>query len=91
MNLAQFRSRFPEFRTAQDAPVQAALDAAALETNATELGSVYDEAHGLLAAHKLAISPFGTNARMVDESGTTSYERERRAVMARTVVSVVVT
>lgn len=70
--------------------VTAALTSAAAETNATELGSAYDEAHGLLAAHKLAISPFGTNARMVDEKGTTAYSRERLDVVRRLVAGIVV-
>lgn len=83
MNLAAFRARFPEFATAQDALVNACLTASAAETS-SELDA-YDEAHGLLAAHKLAISPFGGMARL--EAGLkTTYEQERTALLNRTVV-----
>jgi hypothetical protein len=88
VDLATFRSRFPEFRTAGDAFVTACLNEAASELNSDELGDSYDGAHGLLAAHKLAVSPFGTNARMVDERGTTAYEREFSNVCKRAIVAV---
>jgi hypothetical protein len=87
VNLAGFRARFPEFKTALDPLVQSVLDAAALETNVEELGNAFDEAHGLLAAHKLAISPFGQSARMVNKDGMTTYESERKAVMTRAIVT----
>lgn len=89
MDLAGFRARFPEFRTAPDAVVTAALTAAAGETS-TDFGDSYDEAHGLLAAHKLAISPFGQSARMVSDKGETTYQRERDAVMARMIAPIAV-
>lgn len=85
MNLATFRVRFSEFETAPDAMVQACLDASALETDSSAFDTAYDEAHGLLAAHKLAISPYGQNARMVSDKGETTYMRERDAVTGRVV------
>jgi hypothetical protein len=87
MDLATFRVQYPEFKTALDPFVQAFLDAAAREINPTELGEAYDNAHGLLAAHKLAISPFGKQARMVNEDGSTTYEKEYDAVLRRTVLA----
>lgn len=90
MNLAAFRVRFPEFETAGDSFVQAALDSAALETDAKLLGGFYDEAHGLLAAHKLAMSPYGMNARLVNDDGKTTYELVRMGVLARAVPGVTV-
>jgi hypothetical protein len=57
MNLATFRVQYPEFKSALDPFVQAFLDAAAREINPTELGEAYDNAHGLLTAHKLASRP----------------------------------
>jgi hypothetical protein len=85
LTLIQFRDRFPEFATAADALVTACLTAAAGETSATALGTAYDEAHGLLAAHKLAISPFGGMARL--EAGKeTTYQQERRALLERVIV-----
>lgn len=82
MTLANFRIRFPEFTTAGDTLVQACLDASALETSSESLGLSYDEAHGLLAAHKLACSPFGGMARL-EKSNKTTYELERAAMMVR--------
>lgn len=85
MLLATFRIRFGEFETAGDPLVQACLDAAATELNVTEIGAPFDEAHGLLAAHKLAISPYGRAARMLNEDGKSTYETEFHNVMARAV------
>ena len=85
MLLAAFRIRFGEFETAADPLVQACLDAAATELNAAEIGAPFDEAHGLLAAHKLAISPYGRAARMLNDDGKSTYEIEFCAVMARAV------
>lgn len=82
MTLVGFRIRFPEFTTAGDTLVQACLDVAALETSAEQLGSSYDEAQGLLAAHKLACSPFGGMARL-EKTNQTTYELERRAMLQR--------
>lgn len=90
MLLAAFRTRFGEFETATDPQVQAVLDAAASELNATEIGAPYDEAHGLLAAHKLAISPYGRAARMLNDDGKSTYEEEFSKVMARAVPSLTV-
>lgn len=62
--LASFRARFPEFDPTPDTLVQAALDAAADEIDATVWGAKAGEGHGLLAAHKLALSPFGQDMRL---------------------------
>jgi hypothetical protein len=88
--LAAFRSRFPEFSTCPDATVSAVLTAAATELNSTEIGAPYDEAHGLLAAHKLAISPYGRAARMLNEQGHSTYEAEFSNVMARAIPGIAV-
>lgn len=78
------------FGPIKDPVVQLVLDLAARELNAMELGSAYDEAHGLLAAHKLAISPHGRAARLVDDKGKTTYENEFAAVVLRAVVPLTV-
>lgn len=85
MLLAAFRVRFPEFETAGDPFVQAVLDEVAAELNAAEIGAAYDAAHGLLAAHKIAISPYGVAARMLNEEGKSTYETEFAAVMGRAI------
>lgn len=54
----------PEFESAGEALVKAALDEAALELDATAWGSTYDTAHSLLTAHKLWSSPFGVSMRL---------------------------
>lgn len=90
MNLATFRVQFPEFKTAPDAFVQGKLDVAALELYSPDLDVSFDQAHGLLAAHKLAISPFGTSARVL-KSGQTTYEVELANVFSRRLLGVVTT
>jgi hypothetical protein len=85
LNLAAFRTRYPEFRTAGDSFVQSVLDQAAAELNAEEIGTPFDEAHGLLTAHKIAISPMGINARTLNDEGQTLYEVEFHKVMGRAV------
>ena len=76
MDLATFRAMCPEMRTAGDDFVQAYLDEAAGELNATEYGGMYDAAHRLLTAHKIAVSPFGRASRMVNDKGESTYEAE---------------
>ena len=73
MNLAAFRSAVPEFQTAGDTLVQSRLDQAALRMDLGVWGTRFDEGHGLLAAHLLALSPYGQMARMVSEKGATTY------------------
>lgn len=91
MNLAAFRIRYPEFRTAVDPFVQSVLDSAATELNATEIGAPFDEAHGLLTAHKIAISPLGTNARTLNDKGQTTYQAELERVLARAITALLPT
>lgn len=91
MILSAFKTRFAEFRTADDTFVQAVLDEAATELNAGEIGGPYDAAHGLLAAHKLAISPFGRAARMLNDKGESTYQGEFSAVMSRAITAIDIT
>ncbi len=85
MILAAFRVRFAEFETAGDPFVQAVLDEAETELNADEIGGAFDAAHGLLTAHKIAVSPYGVSARMLNEEGKSTYEVEFSAVMGRAI------
>lgn len=76
MDLASFRTRYPEFASAEDAQVQASLDDAATVlpvSGAQPWGAYYDQAHGLLAAHRLSISPWGMQARLDSNSADTTY------------------
>lgn len=90
MDSAAFLVRYGEFSTAGTDLIDAALTDAATEIDATIYGVKYDAAHGLLTAHKLAVSPYGRSARLVNDDGTTTYEKEltriRREVAPRFMV-----
>jgi hypothetical protein len=73
VTLASFRVHFPEFEGASDSLVQAKLDEAALALDERVFGARFDEAVRYLAAHRLALSPFGQTARMVAKDGSTTY------------------
>jgi hypothetical protein len=71
--------------------VQTVLDLAATELNADEIGAPFDEAHGLLAAHKISISPLGTNSRVLNDAGETTYQVELDRVLARAITALLPT
>lgn len=77
ISLADFRAAYPEFARVADPLVQVALDKAEKRTSAEVFGDQTDEAHGLLAAHLLAISPMGRESRLQKESRVTTYLTER--------------
>ena len=93
MTLANFRIRYPEFRTAGDTFVQAYLDdaAASLVGQSSQLGAAYDTAHGLATAHLIAVSPAGKNARMVNDDGTTQYGKTLTEMMRARIVGISIT
>jgi hypothetical protein len=81
--LALFRAQFPEFRTVQDPLIAAMMGAAALELSPCSWGAYgvdpgpqtkADQAQMYLAAHKLAVSPYGQAAKMVMDKRS-GYER----------------
>lgn len=71
--LATFKVQFPEFANSGDPLLQAHLDAALLEIGPV-WGALADQGQMYLAAHKLALSPYGQNAKMVAKDGTTTYQ-----------------
>lgn len=71
-----FKARWSEFAPIDDATVTAALAEATESCNATDFAERFDEAVGLLAAHKLAISPMGQQARLESKEGDTTYRQE---------------
>jgi hypothetical protein len=74
MLLSDFRQRFPEFQNAPDLFVQAALDAAALEIDPCAWGAKADQGQAYLAAHKMALSPYGNGVRvLVGRDPVTTY------------------
>lgn len=74
LDLATFRARFPEAPT-EDTFVQARLDEAELEIDATVWGAKAETGHGYLTAHKLGMTPYGRDARIEKPDGeiTTTY------------------
>lgn len=69
---ATFIVQFPEFTNTSVSLVNAMLAAAALEIDAEVWGDKADQGQMYLAAHKLALSPFGNNAEV--QGGTTLYK-----------------
>jgi hypothetical protein len=69
-----FVVQFPEFTNTGVALVEAMLAAAALEIDLEVWAEKATQGQYYLAAHKLALSPYGNNAEMVTKSGTTTYE-----------------
>lgn len=90
MDPAALKVRFPELKSCPVDTLQAVIDAASNELNSDELGAAYPEAWALLAAHKLAVSPYGRNARMLNDKGESTYYTEFLAVLQRTVVPLTV-
>lgn len=73
MDTTTFKARFPEFGRLPDPVIQDAINRATLRTNATVMGDQTDEAIGYMAAHLLALSPFGQQARMSEPGKMTTY------------------
>lgn len=89
MNLASFRIRYPEFARADDTLVQAHLDEAEGGLDPAVYGTRFDEAHGLLTAHTLSISPFGRALRQEGDEESlylNRYMAVRRAMVPRMIV-----
>lgn len=63
----------PEFVRAPAESLASALAEAVLEVDAEVWGDLTDIGVSLLAAHKLAISPFGQMAKLVAKDGSTTY------------------
>jgi hypothetical protein len=88
VDIAAFLERAPEFRTfVSTAPngtarVQAALDSATRRTDASVFGADTDDAIFFLAAHLLAASPSGKDARLKGEAFESLYLAERRRLEA---------
>ncbi len=70
--LAQFRAQFAEFNSISDVLVTTMMGAAVLEIDTSVWGALgqlggpmtkADQGQMYLAAHKLAVSPFGQNAK----------------------------
>ena len=65
LTAALFYAKFPEFQGVPQGQIEQYLSDAALEMDACVWGSLFDAGQGYLAAHALALSPFGQNAKAV--------------------------
>jgi hypothetical protein len=74
-DLATFRVRFPEFVGASDGFVQAYLDQATLRCGSAVWGSKLDDGIMYLAAHLMAVSPWGNSAKLVSSPDDKGYQR----------------
>jgi hypothetical protein len=85
LDLASFRVLYPEMDRVADTLAQAKLDEAEGRIDPDYFGAgAVDQAHGLLSAHLIAISPAGRQARLVPEKAqgnSTTYYREYEAML----------
>lgn len=77
---ATFRTSFPEFTGAPDAYVLAKLNEASRQIDAAIWGTKAIDGEGYLAAHLIALSPFGNKAKLTAVE-TTTYERHYRRLL----------
>lgn len=82
LTLEEFIERFPDFEATLATPagetlVQKKLDEAWRRTPTAAWGEKAQDAQGYLAAHLLAISGFGRDARVISKDGSTTYGNER--------------
>lgn len=82
LTLASFKVFFPEFKDAGDPMITANIDTA--EVNATDFGDQADYAKALVVAMRLADTPWGRNARLIDKDGKGSTYERRLRELART-------
>lgn len=71
-----FLARFPEFEPASKSMIEAALDEAERNVDAELFADKTDDAIRWKAAHLLAISPFGQQARLIAKDGSTTYGKQ---------------
>jgi len=77
-SVAAFKGEFPEFAATDDPIVAAALVRAEQRVDPIVWGEKTDQGVAYLAAHLLALAPFGQNARLASNSGTSIYHEEFR-------------
>jgi len=71
---ADLIAAYPEFADTPTAQITAAIESAAGRLDSRIYGTEYDQAVKLQACHLLAVSPFGQQARLVSETGDTTYQ-----------------
>lgn len=73
MDIPTFKARFPEFSRLPDPTIKDAIARGTARTNSTVMGDQTDEAIGYMAAHLLALSPYGQQARLSEPGKMTTY------------------
>ncbi len=73
LSITTFRARFPEFQSLPDPTIQDAINRGAAQSDSVIFGDLVDESTGYLAAHFLALSPYGQQARLTGANESTTY------------------
>ncbi len=77
LNLAGFRTRFPEFKAVDGTYLDAKISDASARVSPAVFGARLDEAHAWLAAHLAASAPWGYQARLQGrDDGATIYSEQ---------------
>jgi len=76
-----FLARFPEFEPADSSMVASAIAEATRGVDASVWGDKTEDGIRWLAAHLLAITPWGQQARLVSKDGSTTYGKEHARLM----------
>lgn len=82
ITLLQFRAEFEEFAAAGDPLVLAKIQDAADAIDPVQWGDLAPQGTKYLAAHLLALSPFGRALKLVAQNGTTVYSVRYDALVA---------
>ncbi len=76
VDVAGFKTRFPEFANTDTGLIQSCLDEAGRQCDAAVFSTRLDDAVRYKAAHLLAVSPMGQDARLVRKDGGSIYNDE---------------
>lgn len=69
----EFLAKYPDFEPASKTMIDEALADAVKNVDPEIFGEKTDQAVALLAAHYLALQPFGKQARLREKDGSTTY------------------
>lgn len=83
VTVSTFLESFPEFAGTDATLIGRKLIDAAAQVPGSVWGAKQDQGIELTAAHMLALSPFGEPGRLVDDDGTTIYEKRLRTMQVQ--------
>lgn len=72
---SDFLARFPEFEGTPVTLIEQCISEAYLELDPSVWNAALDTGAKYLAAHKIALSPFGIQAKLVSKMGDTTYNQ----------------